>query len=588
MIARAALLSALAGLAGGLALAGCLSVPDGPTPMCDSTSDCNHAAGEVCEEGVCYGNPPPGPFAAVVSPPSTRHDLAPHELATVAIQPDGELGDLALDPPVLFSGKIVEFCPPPMTGCDSTSLGATVTVARVSQFPGGPGFKTVVNVAAADAFSIPLPRTTAADAPYTITIVPDGGHQLGTVRSPAEQVPPRRLYMPIGETMAAAALELGGADLPVISGTLTDSLGQGLTGYRVVALGRWDAGEPATEVSTIDFVDSDGHYAVTLSDDLIGSVELVARPPDSVVAVTVHVAGLDASRSIQRNVTEPATLGIALALPVAIDGLDLTGTVAQVAGATVSVTGTLTVGQASFTMTDDKVTDKAGAAQLHILNGASIVDSYRISIIPSANSTLGAIFDQPIVLPPPPRPLSRRLTGRVALRGTIVDAAGKPLNKVAVTARPALRFLWTLDSGPQAFVGSIPAATTVTPDTGEFLLWVDASVTRVPGAYDLLIEPPSTARAPTYVKTTELAGASDAMAIGTIGLPDAAFVHGRVIGPDGEPVENAEIKLYLGQVELDLCSQLVHAPASCPIPASLQARDTADDDGIVRLALPRS
>ena len=55
-----------------LASAGCLSVPEGPIPQCETSADCDRAHGEVCEEGVCWGNPPAGPFAAIVSPPSER------------------------------------------------------------------------------------------------------------------------------------------------------------------------------------------------------------------------------------------------------------------------------------------------------------------------------------------------------------------------------------------------------------------------------------------------------------------------------------------------------------------------------------
>jgi hypothetical protein len=79
----------------------------------------------------------------------------------------------------------------------------------------------------------------------------------------------------------------------------------------------------------------------------------------------------------------------------------------------------------------------------------------------------------------------------------------------------------------------------------------------------------------------------DAIPLGEVTLPDAAYVHGRITGPDGEPVENAELKLYLVSTELVLCSEVAHAPASCPIPALLQGRNTSDSKGTVRLALPR-
>ncbi|HEU4735010.1 MAG TPA: hypothetical protein VFT22_44265, partial [Kofleriaceae bacterium] len=193
--------------AGALALgglAGCLSVPDGPAKMCESSADCDQAHDEVCEENVCWGNPPPGPFAGVVSPPSTRHDLAPRELAAIAIPPDGRFDDIALDPPVLLSGRITAFCPAPMTACDP-AIAATVTVSRRSQFRGGPGFKTVVNVDA-DAFSIPVPRAGGSDEPYSITIVPDGGSQVGILLATTQPVPPRRTHASPGDNLNLGTL----------------------------------------------------------------------------------------------------------------------------------------------------------------------------------------------------------------------------------------------------------------------------------------------------------------------------------------------------------------------------------------------
>jgi hypothetical protein len=556
--------------------------------MCETTSDCDQAQGEVCDEGVCWGNPPPGPFAAVISPPSTRHDLVPRELPQVEIPDFGWMGDLALEAPVLLNGRIVQFCPPPMTGCDSTTLGATVTVSRRSQFHGGPGFKAVVNVeSGADSFAIPVPRTRPGDDLYTVTIVPAGGQQAGATPSPAELVPPLRMQVSITANTTASAIELGGPDLPVISGTLTGGLGQGLSGYRVVALGRWDSTAAATEVSSVDFTDAKGNYAVTLSDALVGMVELVARPPSNKVEATLHIANIDATMSSQHNVSEPNTLGAPIKLVVPVTGVDRSGTVSPVRGALVSVTGMLAGSNTSFTISDEQLTGDNGTVSLNLLDGIGLGGSYRLAIIPPASSPLGVLFDQKITLG---QILPMRLAPRVALRGKIVDNAGKPLTNVAVTARPSLRFLWTLEAAPQALVSAIPAATAVTPETGEFVVWVDPNVTQVWGHYDLLIEPPSTALAPTYTKTeVEIPHDDmlDAVTLGDITLPDAAYVHGRITGPDGDPVDSAELKLYLVSTAPSLCSEVAHAPPSCPVPSPLQGRNTSDAKGTVRLVLPR-
>jgi hypothetical protein len=105
-----------------------------------------------------------------------------------------------------------------------------------------------------------------------------------------------------------------------------------------------------------------------------------------------------------------------------------------------------------------------------------------------------------------------------------------------------------------------------------------------------VLEPPATARAPTYIKPDVAISANgplDVISLGDITLPDAAFVHGAIIGPDGTPVENAELRLYLVNSQQALCTEFLHAPTSCPIPAQLQGRNTSDAKGTVRLTLPR-
>jgi len=579
------------------AAAGCLSVPEGegPPPMCHSTDDCDRGHGEVCEQGVCWGNPPPGPFAAVVSPPSMRPDLVSREISQLAIPDFGWMGDLALEAPVLLSGKLVAFCPPPLTTCDPTALAGAVTLARASQFRGGPGFHTVTTVAAGDSFAIPVRRTQPDDDLYTVTITPDSTRQLGG-HSAAEVVPPRRLQLSVTDNTATQPIELGGADLPAITGTLVDSLGRGIANYRVSALGRWDPTESPVEVSTVDFTDASGAYAITLSDDLVGTVELVARPVPAAIdgapptAPTIHVAGIDALRtSAQPPITVASNLGSPTTLALQVMGLAQSGAVSGVSGAQVSITGTASGPGAltSYTIADQQIADTDGKVALKVLDGAAFTGSYQLSITPPAGSTLGAVFNQKAALQMPPQ---IRLGARLELHGRVVDGDGNPVANVSVTARPSLRFLWTLDAASQVFVASIPAATGVTLPTGEFILWVDPSVAQIWGHYDLVFEPPSTMRAPSFLKpdfAIPQVATFDTLDLDKVAMPDAAYVHGRITGPDGVPVPDAELKLYEISTEVNLCSEVAHAPTSCPIPAQLQGRNAASNDGAVQLALPR-
>ena len=573
-------------------LAGCLSVPDGPEPMCHATSDCDRSHGEVCEEGVCWGNPPPGPFAAVISPPSTRQDLVSRELPQVAIPDFGWLGDLALETPVLLGGKLEVFCPPPLVACDPTPLGGTVTLSRPSLFHGGPGFKTVANVAAGDSFAIPVRRTQPDDDLYTVTITPDSTRQLGG-RSAAEIVPPRRMQVSVSDNTNIQTIALGGADLPAVTGTLRDSTGAGLANYRVSAFGRWDPTEPAIEVSTIDYTDATGGFSIALSDELVGTVELIARPvpvkldDPPPTAPTIHAPGIDATRSSTRSIVAPADLGKPAPLNLQIQALNDSGVIVAVSGAVVSVTGARADALNSFTMTDEKVADADGRVALNLLDGAGVAGTYRMSITPPAGSSYSVVFDQKASLQMTPQV---RLGSRIALRGRVIGADDKPVSNVAVTARPSLRFLWTLDAASQAFAASIPAATAVTLANGDFRVWVDQNIAQVWGHYDLLIEPPTGVLAPDYLVSEFeiLRNASlDAVTVGDLVLPQASYVHGRITGPDGQSVDGAELRLYRLSTQLTLCSEVAHAPASCPIPAQLQARGTSDSEGTVRLVLPR-
>lgn len=574
-------------------LAGCLDVPDGGAPMCHSTSDCDSASGEVCEQGVCWGNPPPGTFAAIIAPPSSRSDLATSELPQVALPTDGWMGTLALDRSVQLSGKIVAYCPPPMTSCDSQPLAANVTVSRRSQFQGGPGFLAVVPITAgADSFSLSLPATGMRDDAYLLTVVPDGTTPPVTGQSAAERVPPLRTTVSVAASLART-IQLGGADLPVLSGHFTNALGQGLANWRVVALGHWDPTEPNTEVSTVAYTDSAGRYALTLSADLVGSVEIVARPRPPLAnlpptyAATIHIPGVDATTSSSHDVSLPASLGKAVDAPLQVLGTPLNGTLGPAVGASVSVTGTLTAAGVVFTYTDTQVVGGTGVAPLHVLDGADLVASYHYSVMPPASSTMSAVYWQPLKLP---ATVPIQLRSRVALRGRVLDAGGHVLENAAVTARPSLRFLWSLDSAPQAFVEAIPASTDVTGAKGDFVVFVDGSIDGVSGRYDLMVEPPTSALAPTLTRldvNLPLSPTVTAFDAGDIGLASPAYVHGKLTDPLGQAVENAELKLYALSTALNVCSEVDHAPATCPIPAQIVGRSASDSTGEVRIVLPR-
>ncbi len=586
---RAALLIAV--------LAGCLDVPSGPAPECTKSSECDTANGEVCDEGTCYGNPPDGMYAVVISPPAGRKDLVPRELTMPAIADDGWINDLALQKPSVFTGRVEARCILPM-GCDRSAIATTMTITRPSSFKGGPSFKVVADSDASSqalgpSFEVALPKTGANDQPYVVTVVPTGRGDEPTNggTSAAELYPPMRFPLLAKDNTITKLIQLGGANLPAIDGSVLSSVGGGLSRYRVVAMGHWEPGAPPTEVSTVDYTAADGKFHIVLSDNLMGPVELIAKPaPNGAAAPTLHMFDVPSNASSQRTLLQPALMGTPVKKTFQVNGVDGSGSITGVRGAQVKISATVggpSTGQTFATFTSEGTADDHGAVVLDLLDGSAITEVYKLQVVPPASSPMGVVFSQDLEYGTTSTLL---LPTRIALRGRVTDVEGQPLKDVSVTARPSLRFTWSFDDAPQAFVSTIPAATTLTPATGEFALWVDPTVDGLWGHYDLAFEPASKARAPSWVapdieiprdlsKTTVL--------VDEVRLPDAAAIRGTVLDPAGIEVEGAEVKIFRLNASLALCSEVLNPPLSCPIPAVLQGRGDSDAAGVVRLTLPR-
>lgn len=577
-----------------LAVPACLAVPDGPTPECKVTSDCDTANGEVCDEGVCWGNPPPGPFAAVLTPPSKRkNDLVSRELQLELIPADGYLGELQLEEPVTYSGTIRAVCP--IDCADKATGEATIIVTRPSPafFPNGLGYRQVftVEASAGGAFNLVLPSARPED-PYTITIVPGGRDDEPMGITMAQLVPPLRAELRVADTDPNTMLDFAlGETAPTIDGVIKNAVGNALADYRVVALGRWDASSPLTEVSTVDYTGSDGTFSLRLSDGLLANstVEIVAKPFKR-LAPTLHMNVSLTSGAITGRVLIAPNTGEPSEVRVAITGADTGGEISGVVGARVLVAGVIPAqpGATITTFTAEATTGEDGLATLNLLDGAALAATYRISVVPPANANVGVVFDEPFVFGD-----SKILPDRVALVGQVQDITGTPLEDVQVTVRPSLRFQWSLDTAAQAFITAIPAATKVTPESGEYVIYVDALLDETFGHYDISFEPTANANAPTWTEfdieiprdTTQ-----SSVPLPDIRLPDAAHVRGQITDSQGVAVEGAELRLFSvvdATAALNLCEQVPNPPMSCPIPARLLGRGASDDAGTVRLTLPR-
>lgn len=588
---------AAACLAGLAALGGCLEVPAGPAKECSVDSDCNTGAGEVCDEGVCYGDPPAGQFAATIAAPATREDLVSAELAVLSLPADGWLGDLALERPVVISGRVEAYCATANQTCSTASIAAEIRLTRPSRFPGGPSLRFTAQSAAGvprgtDSFTIKVPQTQAGDEPYTVTIDPEGGGEQpptdGNIH-PAEVVPPKRLMLTATGNNEHQTYTLGGPNPVTITGSLKDALGTSLVGYRVVALGHFDSASAKTEVSTVDFV-TNGQYSITLADGVAGQIELVATPYEhNVVAPELHLSNMSPIPGAL-TLGQPPGLGDPAILKIPVKGQAGDGMVKPVVGARVIVSGVVDpsfAGAAVAELTSEAITDDNGIATLSLLDGSAIAPTYRLRVVPPASSNLGVVYDSTISLE---APATVQLPSRVALRGTVVDFAGNPVAGVSVTARRSQQFLWTLPPEDQGFLDEIPAATTITPEGGDFVVWVDPSLADAWGHYDVTFETPKGSTSPTWrvldVEIPRVAGQS-AVALGNVTIPDAAFLHGRIVDLHGEPVENSAVRIFQIPPPTTLCTELSHAPDDCELDAQVVANGQSDSNGIVRLDLAR-
>ena len=577
-------------------LAGCLEVPKGPGHECAVSSDCG--TGESCWEGLCYGAPPAGTYAATLSAPVIREDLISTEIPFLSLPSNGDLEDMQLETPVTFSGRVEAVCPTTMTNCPTTSIGAQVRITRPSRFAGGPPLRLIALSEAdvprgTDSFSITLPRSLPDDPPYTITIDPEGGGEVPPThggKDPAQLVPPNRIEMWI-ETNVEHQTYLLGQSTVQISGVLKDGLGSPLSKYRVAALGRWDLKSAPTEVSSVHY-STDGTYTIHVSSSVVGPVELVARPYDKqVVAPELRVINVDASYGPQvRNISQPTGLGARLDVAIPIEALTGSDGVKPVAGARVIITGGLDNAFAAGTrvvMNAETVTGDDGIARLSLLDGDALRATYRLRVVPPASSAFGIVYNEEVVLPQPP---AVRLPARLKLSGTVVDSGGQPLSDVSVTARRSLRFLWSLDALDQDFLDEIPAATAITPESGHFVVWVDPAVASAWGHYDLYFETPARSHAPNWtISELEIPRIPGQMSLSleTVAIPDAARLHARIVDGSGAPVEGSGLRIFRLADDNAVCREVSNAPAECSDDAKVLGHGESDDAGIVRLTLPR-
>lgn len=581
--------------------AGCITIPEPPTPECTVDSDCNTAMGEVCWTNQCYGGPTSGTFAAVLVPPAVRPDLIAIEVPDLPLPANGDFGTLDLETPVHITGRVEAFCPDQQT-CSQTSVEATVLVTRAPLFPGGTGYSNAFTSTkglsrGTNSFRASVPRSHAGDPPYVITIVPTGNGptppQNGT-QSAAQLSPTASFEEAPTSDITVGTIVLGSKTSPVITGTLTDSANRPLTKYRVVARGKLDALGSVTDVSTVAYTTT-GSYSLTLADGIVGAISIVATPYDpNVTAPVLTLPGIEPKSGVHA-LTQPANLGSVTNTYVKVEGLASNGAVNTVIGSKVTITATIPSplhDSAEATLTvqaTTAATDDPKGVLLPLLDGTAW--QYKLRVVPPAGSEFGVVFDQALDTSMLSMVPNVRLPPRVALSGKVVDANGAPAKALSVTAQPSLRFQWSEEDDAAAFLAEIPAATANTDEAGDFIVYVDLAVAGVWGHYDVAFAQTSGASSASYtVGDVELPRQASltSLVMPQTQLPDTAFLHGVLSDTNHLKISGGELRVFEITTDTSLCDQVPFPPASCVIPAQLIGNATSADDGGLRLGLPRN
>jgi hypothetical protein len=582
-----------------LGVAGCLPAVGGnqTPPECQQDTDCP-VAGQVCDEGLCWGGvPADASYAALIGPPaSSRGDLIATEVPELDIPDDGGFGDLVIRAPVAIGGRIHLGCSGVNLTCDpSITVAATITVLRPSRIPGGPLYidsaASGSSIPTGDSFTINVPRLALGDEPYTLTITPSDSEAIAPDGpTPAQLAPPLTIQVDATDSVTGLDVALGEGSLRTVSGRVVDATGTGVAGVRVSAQGRFDAARPLERVSTVAVTDALGAYTIFIAEAAYPIVDIVGQPTDN-TGLTLRLRDVPADQAAQQvgDLRMPG-LGSPIQVTLPVAGLSGAGQSTAIVGASVVLTTQIDDPQHPTQVTTFAATgstDAKGNATLSLIPAGSTLREYHVRISPPPTSEFATVWDQVLEVGSGGGVLGQLvLPHRLAVTGTLLDADGAPATGVTMVAKPALRFTLSLDTATQVLVSALQPPSGTTQDDGSFFVWVDPDLAGLVASYDLEAQPSAGARVPRWTfPDVEVADASTNVDKGALTLPRGRHVRGRIVDGTGEIVAGSEVRIYEPVSDVSLCS-VAGLAADCVLPAALRALDRSDDAGIVRLVLP--
>ena len=619
------------GLAMAFAATGCVSdpSPQGEAPMCEVSSDC--LSGEVCDEGVCYGNPPVGELAGVLVPSGESSLLVQTDIPNLSITDDGYIEGLTLATPVRLEGKVTLVCSQITSelGLDCGSdapIDASIRVERAPAFPGGPRFSQTF-VASADAgegvpsfsFNLPptLPDADGTTRKYQVTVTPLEPEDTSGP-SAAEVAPPRIEIDFAADVDQAIEWKLGEPDATKwISGCVVSAT-QTVPSYAKDMPVAAFAPDPSTGVpvlvSSRGRTDNAGCYSLRVPSNLATvnlrfepdgdgpapTIEVIDEAIDGELAIADSCFGGSPSESVCIKDLLGPTLSTPLEVTVPITAQASEGGAAPVAGATVRMLAVLALPPDS----DEPSRNNRVSASIDIRTTSSANNSpgqlgqattlapigltYSMSVVPANESKFAARIAEvrEIVAGGVQEPI--HLGRRVSVSGTILAIDGSPVEGATVVASPSSVFKFGQSETVRAVLDSLNTSATTRAD-GTFFFWLDGRLNLSGESlgdeieYDLAINPSFRAGPPT--RLTSVRAGDDGIDLGSVVLPTPARARGQIVDDLGAPAPGVGLHIWRPTIE-DPCAAFSIPEGNCPTAAARLGVWVADDDAMVRIVLP--
>jgi len=596
---------------------GCLDEPpivDPEATQCSVDTDCDVVNGEVCDKGICWGNPDNDlQFAALLVPPSGRDDIVPTEILSLDVASDGTISNLVFGDYVTLAGRVILACQDdsvPDLCDDSVSTSAKLFIHRKSRVLGGPRYTRTVDVAPSitsgnAAFSIRLPRLQEGDDPYEITILPgDTTPDVGSV-TPAMLAPPLKVTVDGLQNELGVEWRLGDPEEHVlVAGRVLDAVGIGVSGLQVSAQGRWQLLSAMVDASSLATTDTDGIFTLYVPKDMQPLFDIVVKPEPGTFKPTLRATNI--------AIIEPKTPGtivfvedlrmpshptpVVFKLPIA--GLDGTGTEIPVPGANVRLETTLPAESGTTaTYVFQAATDENGVAEVRLIPGGQTNRVYTTQVISPPASTLASEFDLDVAVGPSDGTTEVLdkvwLDHRIAVSGVVVNNDGIPIEGASVSAVVSNGLKLALSLADQTKVEGLQLPSVTTDVSGEFLLWLDPLLLDIAAGYDIEIVPPATSDAPHWSLNdvtfgTNANGYYENRELNNVTLPQASYARGAIVTSEGETIANAEVRLYQISTEYGICENAkLRGGMPCVPPARPRGVWQADEHGAVWLIMPR-